>query len=240
MREVQPIKLQVSPNPLVFHEFLWIIGLSSSAAVLMRSPEETWAVCIHGGSEEKTTGRESRRTVSFKGRKGRLCTRSSSLCWTCLLGVVLTASVQAHLELQCPRYSLRFLDPLGPKTHIFEPGMWAVFFPLRRRFVLRFHSSLSRVLMLADLRLTRHRLGCGLRKHLGKQVLMHMLDWQPVAKPFLSQRDTRVPKGWTGSELQLWPIFLNNVLVLYALIRSSILDARHWSMTPRGLCSLIL
>lgn len=136
MRELQPIKLQVRPNPLVCHKFLWIIGLSSSGAELMRSPEETWAVCVHGGSEEKTTGRESRRTVCFEGRKGSpcrcyegsLCAQRSSLCWTPLPSVLLRASVQAHVELTCPRYSLRFLDPLGPKTHIFELGMWAVLF----------------------------------------------------------------------------------------------------------------
>lgn len=136
MREVRPIKLQVSPNPLVFHRFLWIIGLSSPGAELMRSPEETWTDCVCGGSEEKTTGRERHRTVPFEGRKGSprwryegsLCTRRSSLCWTSLPGVLSRGSVQAHVELTCLRYSLRFLDPLGPKTHLFEPGMGAVLF----------------------------------------------------------------------------------------------------------------
>lgn len=41
-----------------------------------------------------------------------------------------------------------------------------------------------------------------------------MLDLESVAKPFLSQWVMHVPKGWTGSELKLWPIFLNNILVL--------------------------
>lgn len=90
--------------------------------------------------------------------------------------------------------------------------------------MLRLRGPLSRVLMLADLRLMRHRPGCGLRKHLGQQVLMHTLDFESVAKSFLSQRDTHIHQGWAGSELKPWPIFLNNVLALEALIRRSILD----------------
>lgn len=76
---------------------------------------------------------------------------------------------------------------------------------------------------------------------MGQQVLMHMLDFfESVAKSFLSQQDGHVPKGWTGSELKPRPIFLNNVPVLEALLRSSILDVRHQSMMRRGLCNLIL
>ena len=129
-------------------------------AELMRSPKETWTVCVHGGSEEKTAGRESRRTVFFEGRKdspcrhyeGSLCTWRRNLYWTSLPGVLLKASVQAHIKLTCSRYSLRFLDPLGPKTQIFELGMWAVLFlsSAKEACVKTSQFIVQRVLMLAE------------------------------------------------------------------------------------------
>lgn len=69
---------------------------------------------------------------------------------------------------------------------------------------------------------------------------MHVLDFESVAKSSLSQQDGHVPKGWTGSELKLQPIFLNNVPVLEAPLRSSIWDVKHQSMMRRGLCNFIL
>lgn len=72
-------------------------------------------------------------------------------------------------------------------------------------------------------------------------VLMHMLDFESVAETFFSQWIMYAPLGWTGSKPNLWQVFLNNSLVLGALIRSSTLDERHClMMMPYGHFSLIL
>lgn len=55
---------------------------------------------------------------------------------------------------------------------------------------------------------------------------MLTLGFESVAQSFLTQWEPRVPKGWTGSELKRWPVFLNNVLLLKALIKR-VLDKRQ-------------